>query len=67
MEQLLSIPPIICVVHQYSADPYLNIHTCSGHASASRTRFVCQCNNIERIKFNSIKSFDSIRNCELVD
>ena len=64
LEQLLSIPPIICVVHQYSKDPYLNIHACLGHASMQRTRFVCQCNNIKGIKLNSIKSFDSIRNCE---
>jgi len=42
LEKLLCIPPIICVIHQYSAEPYLNIHACLGHPCARRTSFVCQ-------------------------
>ena len=64
MEQSLNLPPIVCVVHQYSQDPYLNIHACLGHASARRTRYVCKCNNIKGLKSMSIRAFNSIVNCE---
>jgi len=63
METLLEIPPIVCVVHQYTVDPYLNIHACLGHASAQRTRYICQCNKLKGLDSLKVSVFESIRNC----
>ena len=44
MEECFQLTPIVCVVHKFSNNSYLNVHACLGHASARRTRYVCQCN-----------------------
>jgi len=54
MEKLLTILPVVCVVHQYSNDSYLNIHASLGHASARRTRYICQYNDIKGLNSLSV-------------
>ena len=63
MEQCFQLTPIVCVVHQFSNNPYLNVHACLGHASARRTKYVCQCNKMKGIKSLSQNAFDCIKNC----
>ena len=65
LESCFKINPVVCLVHQYSDNPYLRIHACLGHASARRTRYVCQCHKLKGIKSLSQNAFQCIKDCNI--
>jgi len=63
-ERQLNLKPVVCFVHEITAQPLLHLHQMLGHASAARCEYECKCHKFPGLSNLSAKAFHAIQECE---